>query len=117
MIVDFEARIRAIIDPLPDEFLLPVSCLRQELASLVASVPDPHDTRPDHTVKQLAERFDRSDSCVRGWCRTGKLKAYKFNDREYRVTPSALAEFEERMRGRRPAEPAQPVALDAWRRA
>ena len=73
---------------------------------------------PDFTVREIAERFGRSPQTVRDWIKSGKLQAYQFNGREYRVTNAALAEFEERQRQRRDRKPPCRGSTDlrAWRR-
>ena len=80
----------------------------------------------DYSVKQLAARFDRRPSTVRAWLESGRLRGYRFGNREWRATADALREFEEgeRQRGERgagsnPAPPTRPrgrpVNLGAWR--
>jgi hypothetical protein len=53
---------------------------------------------------------------VRDWIKSGRLKAYRFGN-ENRITPAALAEFEERLRNGRDADPSDHEAADlsAWR--
>ncbi len=53
------------------------------------------DRRADYTVAEVAQRFGRAPQTVRDWIKSGKLRGYLFNGREYRVTRHALAEFEE----------------------
>jgi excisionase family DNA binding protein len=75
------------------------------------------DRGPDYTVAEVAVRFDRSPQTVRDWIKSGKLRGYLFNGREYRVTRHALAEFEEKQRqGRAKPEPVATSDLGAWRR-
>ncbi len=52
----------------------------------------------DFTVPQLAERFQRSASTIRSWLEQGSLRGYRLRGRQWRVTSTALAEFEERER-------------------
>ena len=65
----------------------------------------PHWTSPAatvviaSTVEDVAAFFDRSPVTVRGWIRGGRLRAYRFRGREYRITESAVEEFRQRQRG------------------
>jgi len=52
----------------------------------------------DLTVDDVATFFGRSPVTVRAWIRGGRLRAYQFRGREYRVPESALEEFQERER-------------------
>lgn len=73
--------------------------------------------RADYTVAEVADRFGRAPQTVRDWINDGKLDAYLFNEREYRITPAALAEFEEQRRNGKQAKPGpgKPADLGAWR--
>jgi excisionase family DNA binding protein len=77
----------------------------------------------DFTIRQIAERFGRQPSTVRGWVESGRLRGYRFAGREWRVSQEALREFEagERQRGTGRAGPkpgrSHPVDLSAWRRS
>lgn len=106
---------RALLDQLPDDASLPVWFVRRLLLESRAI-----DDGPDLTVPEVAALMGRSASCVRGWCRTGELDAYRFKGREWRVPRPALAALQERERTRpREAAPALgtgPVDLSAWRR-
>ena len=81
------------------------------------AAPD-SDERADLTVSEIAERFGRSAQTVRDWIKTRKLRAYRFNGKEYRVTPAALEEFEEGQRNGRARRTRSGRASDlgAWRR-
>lgn len=76
---------------------------------------------PDYTVRQLAERFGRSLSTVRGWLAAGKFPgAYRLRGVEWRVPPEGLRSFEETER--RGAEPHRGArqsrgSLSDWRSA
>ncbi len=76
----------------------------------------------DFTVRQIAERFGRQPSTVRAWVESGRLRGYRFAQREWRVSQEALREFEESQRqtGRAPGPPSgrgKAVDLSAWRAA
>lgn len=76
-------------------------------------------SRADYTVKEVAQRHNRSGQTVRDWIKSGQLEAYRFNGREYRVTPEALAEFERQQRGghlRSGGPTDEAVDLGAWRK-
>lgn len=49
---------------------------------------------PDLTVEELACLFRRRPSAVRGWRGCGKLRGYKLNGRDRRVTRQAIREYE-----------------------
>jgi excisionase family DNA binding protein len=79
--------------------------------------------RADWTVRELADRFGRRPSTVRAWLESGRIRGYRFANREWRVSAEALREFEQ---GQRQAVPqtmapprgrAKPVDLSSWRRA
>ena len=47
----------------------------------------------DLTVEEVAEEMLKAPSTVRGWLISGALRGYKFNNREWRVTRSALRDY------------------------
>jgi excisionase family DNA binding protein len=65
----------------------------------------------DLDVQAVADLLGRKASTVRSWCASGRLRGYRLNSREWRVTPAALAAFQEQQRGD------APVSLGAWRKA
>ncbi|MBA3497088.1 MAG: helix-turn-helix domain-containing protein [Gemmatimonadales bacterium] len=79
----------------------------------------------DVTIADLATRFGRSPSTVRGWLEHGRFPgAYRFRSREWRIPPAGLDAFEKQERSRaqagsEPTRPARsrPADLSAWRRA
>ena len=107
--------------------------LAQALAGIMAALEEnegaqgdvgalPH---ADATVAELAARFHRSPSTIRGWLEAGRFPgAYKLNGRDWRVPPDALAAFLAAQRTRPTpeqnvtvaAEPAPSHDLGAWRR-
>jgi excisionase family DNA binding protein len=114
-------RIRRILDGMPpgSSVILRVDDLQEWLAEETADDRQEDVLQPpDLTVAQVAARFDRSDQTVRDWIKQGRLRAYKLNDREYRITPAALVEFEEQQRsGRKETVASRRRAdLGAWRR-
>ena len=112
-------RLQALRDTLPQSGSVVFTCAALDEILAVESSGDAEDDRgPDHTVTMIAERFGRSPQTVRDWIKAGKLRAYLFNEREYRVTKAALAEFEEgQRRGRDPkSAPTVTGDLGAWRR-
>ena len=87
-------------------------------------VPEASTVAPaDLTCAELAQRFGRAISTIRGWCERGLLVgAYRFRGtREWRIPPAALSAFEavERARGRdglaASLRTGRPVDLSAWR--
>ena len=45
------------------------------------------------TCKQISELLGRTPACVRSWCLSGVLPAYRLCNREWRVKPEDLAKF------------------------
>ncbi len=73
--------------------------------------PDPPAARGDFTIAELAARFSRSTSTIRGWCERGRFEgAYKLNGRDWRIPVTALDAFLAEQRGESPV-----VQLGAWR--
>lgn len=98
-------RLREAAELLPAGSSLLLS--KEALLGALDAVPGPPDDSPeagaDLTIEQVARRFGRSKSTIRGWITTGKLTgAYKLQGREWRLPPKALAEFEEVERHGRP---------------
>jgi helix-turn-helix protein len=122
--------LRALAEALPAGSAVPVP--REWLLDLLAgsaapTAPAVSSAAPaDFTVAELAARFGRKPSTVRGWLDRELIPgAYRFHGREWRVPATALAAFEARQR---PAsEPGRIVAprvtrtptvdLSAWRSA
>ncbi len=78
----------------------------------------------DFTVADLAVRFGRKPSTVRGWCELGRLPgAYRMHGREWRIPVAALAAFEAEARRPKTASEShhrpsgQTTDLGAWRHA
>lgn len=67
--------------------------------------------RAELTVGELATRFHRSPSTVRGWCEHGRFEgAYKLNDRDWRIPLAAVDAFLAEQRSKSPV-----TQLGAWR--
>lgn len=96
------------------------AALADVIAEAVAAATSVGTSSPvppaDFTVAQLAARFSRTASCIRGWLEAGKFSgAYKLNSKDWRIPLADVLAFEA-------AQRAQPVAqavvsLSAWRRA
>jgi excisionase family DNA binding protein len=117
--VNLRERLQAWRETLPENgsVVLTRAALDEMLADEWSG--DTEDDRgPDYTVAEIAERFGRSPQTVRDWIKSGKLKGYLFNGREYRVTRAALAEFEASQRDGADASvrSARNADLGAWRR-
>jgi excisionase family DNA binding protein len=110
---------RAYVESLPAGTAVPV--VREQLLELLPTTGSrPTEGEPDLTVAEVGQRFKRSASTVRYWITAGKLDAYKFEGRELRVTPAALAAFESRQRMGPRTQPRRrggPVDLGAWKQA
>ena len=94
-------RLRALAEALPANGT--ISLTKADLLELVEGEPLAGMTQAtipdgDLNLHQVAGRYGRSPSTVRDWVRTGRLRAYKLNGREWRVTPSAIAAFEANQR-------------------
>ncbi|HVH67002.1 MAG TPA: helix-turn-helix domain-containing protein [Gemmatimonadales bacterium] len=104
--------LRALAERLP-----PGACLtltRDGLLGLAtehANDPDQMVMDGDVTIAQLAARFYRSPSTIRGWCECGRFQgAYKLNGRDWRVPVAGVDAFLAEQRGR-----VRVTQLDAWR--
>ena len=88
-------RLTRMIDGMPDgaSITLPVEVVKGWLAENGGGLD--HDL----TVAEVGKRFQRSSVTIRGWIRDGRLRAYRFHGREYRVCESALEEFQQKERG------------------
>jgi hypothetical protein len=110
--------------PVPRELLLEL--LEGAAAKLGTNAPNFPAASADSTVAEIASRFGRSPSTIRGWLDRGLIPgAYRFQKREWRVPAAALAAFEAAQRpenapgkiGPPRGTSAHPVALGAWRTA
>ncbi len=78
------------------------------------------DPRPqaDLSTAEIARMFGKSRQAVRDWLRKGLLDAYKFQGREWRVTPENLQKFIREQREPLKLEVVSPEPnLGAWRKA
>lgn len=113
-------RLRSLVESLPTNGSVVLT--RDDLEELLGAESDSSSnadaSAADLTVAQIAERFNRKPQTVRDWITSGKLRGYRFNGREYRVTAAALAEFEEERRNGEPARrsSANTPDLSTWRR-
>lgn len=71
----------------------------------------------DGTVAEVAQRFGRAPSTVRGWLDAGVLHGYKLFGREWRIPAASVTAFQAAQRGvRRATPPDLPASsLDTWR--
>ncbi len=83
-----------MIDGMPDgaSITLPVDTVREWLNENGSGLD--HDL----TVEEVGKFFDRSPVTIRTWIRAGRLEAYQFRGKEYRITHAALEEFQDRER-------------------
>jgi excisionase family DNA binding protein len=117
--------LREIVATMPpgSSVSLPIDWLRVELEGVgeAAARQTAEQVETDYGVDQVAEICKRRPGTVREWIRSGRLKAYQFNGREYRVTRMALAEFLENQRSsqtpaHQPGASAINTDLGSWRR-
>ena len=89
-------RLTRMIDGVPSGRMisLPVDAVREWLNENGTGGLD-----QDLTVEDVAVFFNRSPVTIRTWIRDGRLRAYRFQGREYRITESAVEEFRQRQRG------------------
>ena len=118
--MDVRDRLRRMAEALPEHGS--VTLTRADLLELAeaASTEAAEELLGDYTVTQVADMFQRAPQTVRDWIKSGRLRAYKLNGREYRITRAAAEEFLEQQRS---GEPDGQVSgrkssadLGAWRR-
>lgn len=99
----------------PDQGVtVPAAWLLAALDSAPAAPPDPIEV--DLTVEQLALRFGRAPSTVRGWLERGDFPAaYRRAGREWRVPPAAVLAYQEHQRATAPRASGGAVDIGAWR--
>jgi len=113
------AALRDYLAPLPDGF--PVTVPKEYILELLDGSGSEGGTAPpvgpDLTVQEVATRFGRDPSTVRPWISQGRFSgAYRFQGREWRIPPRALAAFEEIERLRASASvPSRQVIPDGQR--
>ena len=82
-----------------------------DLAAADGGQADQPAADADFTVAELATRFHRSASTVRGWCEHGRFEgAYKLNGRDWRIPKTAVDAFLSEQRGE-----GRVTHLGAWR--
>jgi len=82
-----------------------------DLAAVVASPVETLAAPDEFTVGEVARRFHRSASTVRGWCEHGRFEgAYKLNGRDWRIPATAVDAFLAEQRGE-----SRVRRLGAWR--
>ena len=118
---DIRESLRSLTEALPAGTAVPVP--REWLLELLdggTKLPEPTDIpAADLTVEEVAQRFNRHTSTVRGWIAQGRFAgAYRLRGREWRIPATGLAAFEEAERGAEVAAPASKTQADIsdWRR-
>jgi excisionase family DNA binding protein len=107
--------LQAFAEELPPGTAVPVP--RETILELLSAIPRTA-SQVDLTVEEVARRFGRSPSTVRGWLASGDLAGYRLRRREWRVPPDALDAFQQRERQRpNPEAGARPLqgSLGDWR--
>jgi len=92
--VNLADRLRELAERLPSGASLTLT--REGLLGLATKHDDPDQPlgRPDFTIAELAVRFYRSPSTVRGWCERGRFEgAYKLNGRDWRIPQAGVDAF------------------------
>jgi hypothetical protein len=110
--VNLADRLRELAERLPQGVSLTLT--RDALLGLATAHdhdPDPPASRGDCTIAELAARFRRSPSTIRGWCEHGRFEgAYKLNGRDWRIPHTGVESFLAQQRGEGPV-----AQLGAWR--
>jgi len=91
-----------------------ITVTREALLEALDGATDVSTPPDDITVAELATRFQRSPSTIRGWLEGGLFPgAYKLRGREWRVPAAAIDTFRDLERGQssRPS-----VDLGGWRK-
>jgi helix-turn-helix protein len=105
-------RLRNLAERLPPGGSLTLT--RDGLLQLADVTDDPLDqtaVSADFTIADLAARFQRSPSTIRGWCERSCFDgAFKLNGRDWRIPRESVETFLNKQRGDRPAPD-----LGAWR--
>ncbi len=126
---DFRATVDSLIreapaDALPaaiGEFARGKATLEAKmLAREVQQAANGSDPKPqaDLSTAEIARMYDKSPQTVRGWIGRGLLDAYRFQGREWRVTPESLEKFKREQREPLKLEVVSPEPdLGAWRKA
>jgi hypothetical protein len=113
--VSLAERLRDLADQLPSggSLTLTRDALLELVAAESAGRSDLAIALPELTVPELAGRFHRSPSTIRGWCEQGRFEgAFKLNGRDWRIPQPAVDAFLAQQR-RQPQ--VSPVRLSAWR--
>lgn len=110
--MSLRSRLGALVDGLPpgSSVTVPTDWLRE----LLEQEPAPEQERRLYTVAELAERYDRSESTVRGWLGAGEFDAFKVHG-SWRVPAEAVTEFESDEQEGKALGDANPPDLGAWR--
>ena len=89
-------RLTRMIDGMPDgaSITLPVAAVKEWVSENGSGLDQ------DLTVEEVGKFFDRSPVTIRTWIRDGRLRAYRFQGREYRIPEAAVEEFQQKERGR-----------------
>ena len=90
------------------------------LAREIQQAANGSDPKPqaDLSTAEIARMFTKSPQTVRDWIGKGLLEAYRFQGREWRVTPESLQKFIGEQREPLKLEVVRPEpSLSAWRKA
>lgn len=97
MVADFRDALRQLAEGLPPGTAVPVT--REWLLELLAA-PTETPVDGDLTAAQVAKRFGRKASTIRGWCSDRVFKhAYRLNGRDWRIPLADVEAYEARQRG------------------
>ncbi len=110
--------LRALADALPAGTAIPIP--RELLLVLLDSYAElASPALVDPAVEEIATRYGRAPSTIRGWCEAGRFPgAYKIHGRQWRIPRASLTAFEAVQRERPAGSGARSVrSLSDWRHA
>lgn len=112
-----QVRLRSLAEALPEQGFVTLS--RDALFEMIddrGQVNNAEQYSVDLTVAEVAGMFDRRPQTIRDWIKKGALRGYKLSGREYRITETAVKEFQECERnGKVPRKQFVEADLGAWR--
>ena len=122
--MNLRATLAALVEAAPPDATVPVRWLGELLAAegQTPQIVQPGGDVVDLTVKEVAARFGRRESTIRGWLARGDLEgAYRLHGREWRIPVSSIDRLQRAQRELRVSRPSQGRAerspdIGGWRR-
>jgi len=104
-------RLARLLDPFPDDALVPVRWLRAQLQRPALA----DDGVGDLSCVDVAKLLRRKPGTIRGWCQRGEIKAYQLNGKEWRIKRADLRTYLDTHGTKRSEQTAAAVDLGSWR--